>query len=161
MLRQVRCKVLVKNVCYNSVSQMYSRSWMLVDRCYVLICFVFIRSDLYGYNLQNSLQRAKRLWLFKKYLHRVVSVCIECKLILKSFRTYRNLLSAGIDTLGVQCPVTWPKCFSAPSDFKRRRPSYIPCVLYVVYKGCYRVQEDSCRSSHPTYSNSVTVSNPQ
>jgi len=41
----------------------------------------------------------------------LVSVCIECKLILKSVRTYRNVLSAGIDTLGA-CYVT--KTFPAP-----------------------------------------------
>jgi hypothetical protein len=34
------------------VSQMYSRSRTLVDSRYFLICILFKRSDLYGYNLK-------------------------------------------------------------------------------------------------------------
>jgi len=37
-------------VCYNAVSQLYCRSRTLVDRRYA---FVFFRSDLYGFNIQN------------------------------------------------------------------------------------------------------------
>jgi hypothetical protein len=89
MLRKEKCYFQVKYVCQNVVSQMCSRSIMLDIRC-VSICLMFMRTDFYGYNLQDTLQRDMWLWPFKKYLHRLVSVCPECKLIMKSLGSYRN-----------------------------------------------------------------------
>jgi len=71
MLIQEKCYVQLKWIFYNAVSQMCSRSLSLLDSRYVLICFVFMKSDLYFYNLHDSRRPDNWLWLFKKYLRRV------------------------------------------------------------------------------------------
>jgi hypothetical protein len=63
----------MKYVYYNSVRQMYYRSWTLMDRRYILICFMFIRSEFNGFKLQDFRRRDNRLWQYKEYLRRVGS----------------------------------------------------------------------------------------
>jgi len=84
---------------------------------------------LYGYNIQRVPQSENWLWLFKKYLHREVSVCLQCKLITKSLKTYRNLPSAGIDTSGVLRRVTWPKYLRHSQLLQRMGAIIYSCVL--------------------------------
>jgi len=84
---------------------------------------------LYGYNIQHVPQRDNWLWLFKKYLHREFSVCLQCKWITKSLKTYRNVPSAGIDTSGVLCLVTWPKYLRHSQLLQRMAARIQSCVL--------------------------------
>ena len=65
MLIQEKSFVQLKYMCYNAVSQMYSRSRTLMDRDYALLCFMFIRCDLYFYSLQDSRWRDNWLWLLQ------------------------------------------------------------------------------------------------
>ena len=71
MLGQEKCYFQVKYVCYYVVRQKCSRSRMLLDRRYFLICFILMRSEFKGFSLQDFRRRDIWLWLYKKYLRSV------------------------------------------------------------------------------------------
>ena len=127
-------------VCCNAVSRMYYRSRTLVDRCYVLICFIFMRSGCMA-------------TIFKIFCSMIVdcecsryictgwgTVWLQCLIVLKSLLSYCILLSAGTYTRDVQWSIKSQNyVLDPPSDSKGWRPPYtcIPCVLHLLYDGSY------------------------
>ena len=92
---------------------------------------MFISSDLYGYNLQDSRRRDKWLWLFKTYLHGVL-VQYKWSVIMKSLHAYWILLSADTDISVAPWYVSWPASLGTASDMKGWCPSYNLCILVCV-----------------------------
>ena len=113
MLGQQKCYVQVKYVTYNAVRQMCSKSPTLLGRCNVIICSMFLRCDFYVYCLLYSRQCDKKVWQFKNYLYRV-----KCKIIMKSFQAYFNLLRAGVGKPGAQCGLIWTTLLRGTRDLK-------------------------------------------
>jgi hypothetical protein len=99
---------------------------------------MFNSYDLCAYNLQDSRQLAA-LTVQEISTQGISSAFARCEIIMKSFREYGTILSAGIDNPCVQWDVRVQHFRRTPSVLKGRRQSYIPCVFQVVYNGYYCV----------------------